>query len=169
MSSKINAWCIVQDHLDTLSNEQSNEKSLLDILVFYVAPLVAALLFYFMYGAIEKDAIAAAISALSIFAGLLINVLVLLYSISLRPPESLNKDSVERLELEKRFLRQIFANISYAILNAVLATVLLVISGMVAGVIAKVISSISVAFCINFVLTLIMSLKRIHMLLRRKF
>lgn len=162
MSSKINIICIISDHIDTLVDEGSGSVSKTDYITFFAVPLACGIGGYFLSVPIDKDIAAGAISALSIFAGLLINVLVLIYTI-----KSGNSHD-EKTAIEVKFLRQIFANLSFAILIAVATTIVLVLIPA-AQSFAKILTSVAVAFSANFVLTLLMALKRLHLLLRERF
>ena len=171
MSSKLNVGRIVKDHLDTMRDEGTGRLSSIDIFSFFAVPILVAGVSSYFNWRFSSDAISAAISSLSIFAGLLINVLVLIYTVSLNQEKQVNQENQDRIDLERRYLEQIFANISCSILVAVVATILFVVLSM-AGTkfpgLSAVVHFACVALILNFVLTLIMCLKRIHMLLSRK-
>ncbi|MBF0383473.1 MAG: hypothetical protein HQL69_20835 [Magnetococcales bacterium] len=171
MSSKIDVRRILSDHIQTLRNEKTNKRSLWDLTLFFLIPACLGAFSIHKGFSFSDDAVGVLITALSIFAGLLINVLVLIYSIFQNITEDgsgQNEQGLSTRGEEKRFLREIFANISFAILVAV-STVILVSLAQAFDIKQPVVfSGIVVAFSINFILTLLMALKRIHALLSHK-
>lgn len=167
MSSKINISQIVFDHLATLRNESTGKISATDILMFLLVPLLLAVISYWWGWSLSKDATNLVVTAMSIFAGLMINVLVLIYTVALNTKP--DEETVEEAELEKRFLCQIFANISFSICTSVLIVVVLSFSYFLEAKAQLVVSSIACFLLGNFLLTLLMTLKRLHILLSRRF
>lgn len=167
MSSKINISQIVVDHLATLRNESTGKISAMDLLIFLLVPLVLAVISYLMGWSLSKDATNLVVTAMSIFAGLMINVLVLIYTVALNTKP--DEETVEEAILEKRFLRQIFANISFSICTSVLIVVILSFSYFLEARAQLVVSSVAYLLLGNFLLTLLMTLKRLHILLSKRF
>lgn len=167
--NKINIVDIVRDHFATLKDERTRKLSLLDLFIFFGLGVIAAVISYAKCLLLEENTISVMITALSIFAGLLINVLILIYTVSQRPQASGDQIETQRAELERRFLREIFANLSFAILMAVLCVILLVAVIFFTGNVAAVLSALVAMLIVDFLLTLLMSLKRIHILLTNRF
>lgn len=167
MSSKINISQIVIDHLSTLRNENTGKISAVDIMIFLLVPLILAVISYLVGWSLSKDATNLVVTAMSIFAGLMINVLVLIYTVALNTKPT--DETVEEAILEKRFLRQIFANISFSICTSVLIVVVLSCSYFLEAKAQLLVTSIAFLLLGNFLLTLLMTLKRLHILLSKRF
>lgn len=167
MSSKINISQIAMDHIDTLRNESTGKISALDLFIFIGLPFLLAVAYYVFGWLLSKDATNLIITGMSIFAGLMINVLVLIYTVALNTK---TEDETEQEALvEKRFLRQIFANISFSISTSVLIVIILGLSFFLSDKSQSVISAIAFFLLGNFLLTLLMTLKRLHILLSKRF
>ena len=165
MTGKIDVREIVSDHLATLVNDGTGKRSWIDYFVFFAVPAAIAAACYY-YGVTFKDATPAiVITALSIFAGLLINVLVLIYTISRSSTATTSAFEVS----EAKFLRQTFANISFAILTAIIAIIVLVVALFFDGLALQIVSAVLIFLLANFVLTMLMTVKRIHIALSSRF
>jgi hypothetical protein len=167
MSSKINISQIAMDHLATLRNERTGRISALDLAIFVLMPFLLALAYYFLGWSLSKDATNLIITGMSIFAGLMINVLVLIYTVALNTKTE--SETAEEAVLERRFLRQIFANISFSISTSVLIVIILGLSFFVGSKSQSAVSAIAFFLLGNFLLTLLMTLKRLHILLSKRF
>lgn len=178
MTSKINISCILKDHFQTLKNERTKSFDALDISVFFGLPIAIGSVSFFLKAQMDDNSVTTLISAASIFSGLLINVLVLIYSLnekSIQNPEGNDHSEndnhdVNKKTLEKELLKEIFANISFSILISMMLIISLsFLVFLKPGYLAIIFTSISIALCTNFCLTLLMGLKRIHILLSDKF
>ena len=163
MFSKVNIWLIVTDHVQTLRNFANNKVSIEDILLFLVTPAAASLLLtFFLRFTLDLDSINALITSLSVFSALLFNLLLLIYDI-------LRKESGAHAQatLRRKFLSQIYANISFCILVAVLSIALLLLLFVEANwpYFTLALNLVIYFLVINFILTLFMILKRVHILL----
>jgi putative flippase GtrA len=162
LTSKIDVRLIVQDHFATFIDEGTKKTSWGDIGLMIGLPICVALIAVLGGFKIGEQNIGTLISVFAIFAGLLFNVLVLIYSFS---DGSTGKPD----DVRSRLLAQCFANISYTILLALLTVVALTAMIFVTGPLEMVIEGMVVAAIINFLLSLLMVLKRMHVLLRNKF
>lgn len=169
MSNKVNISDIIRDHLRTLRNESANRVSAIDYVTFFGLPVFFAILSWAYGFKISGESIPTLITALSIFAGLLINVLVLIYTVSQNVETLTSKRGKEDVENEKKFLREIFANISYSVLICLVSVVLLLILIWLPSNLSVTFSATIVALTLHFVLTLMMAVKRIHILLNLRF
>ena len=167
MTSKINISQIFMDHMDTLRNEGTDEISKIDLSIFIGVPLLFALAYYVLGWSLSKDATNLIITGMSIFAGLMINVLVLIYTVALNTKTE--TETAEEAYVEKRFLRQIFANISFSISTSVLIVVILGASFFLGLRTQNVLSTAAIFLLGNFLLTLLMTLKRLHIPLSKRF
>ena len=164
MSSKIDVRDLVRDHLATLVDRRTGRKSALDLTVFFVLPLIASAALAARGWTLSREASSILITALSIFAGLLFNLLVLVHGLIRRDDPLLQVD-------ERVLLKQIYANISFATLISLTALVPLVGQALWndAGWPGRLLSSLSYFLIGNFLLTLFMILKRVHTLLGNEF
>jgi hypothetical protein len=164
--SKINVTPVIARHIDTLESYGRTSKS--DVLMFFVLPLcVGGVLVYLQFG-FRTDAVNAFLNAFSIFTGLLLNVLVLIFTLtSTAPPVGID------LKMRKELLRQVFVNICFAIIVSVAVVCVALValsymrsnSGAITGRGATLLLS---ALTINFVLTLLMIIKRMYALLDKE-
>jgi hypothetical protein len=163
MLTKVDVRQIVADHLGTLTNYATGKKSPGDMLLFFLVPLVGAAVLVWLRFLLNANAANVLITALSIFAGLLFNLLVLAHGL-LRSADNRN------FEDERGLIREIYSNISYAILISLITIVVLL--GLIfpgprwAWMIA---SGVAYYLILNFILTLFMVLKRVHVLLSKEF
>ncbi|AZO35530.1 hypothetical protein EOA27_21940 [Mesorhizobium sp. M2A.F.Ca.ET.037.01.1.1] len=153
---------IVRDHFATLKDEGTDKVSVADYLVMLGAPIALALLAWALGFSIPDAYVGTLVSVFAIFAGLLFNVLVLIYSFA-DSSRGANK------ELRDRLLRQSFSNISFTIVSSLVIVFLLTSLLFTCGITQRILETLATAIAINFFLSLLMVLKRIHVLLRDKF
>ncbi|MGM3305774.1 hypothetical protein ACSQ6I_07235 [Anabaena sp. WFMT] len=162
--AKINVLNIIKDHLDTLINYNSLKRSKSDAILFFAVPLILSITLVFFKITINKDFIGVLINIFAIFAGLLFNLLVLVYDVISKVVKSSNNAKSTKLRLS--LLKEIYSNISFEILLALFSTIILSISILFTNSILINISSFLVFFLVAlFTLTLLMVLKRVHKLL----
>lgn len=163
MSSKLNISAIVVDHFATLVDSADGSQSYLDILVFYGLPTGIGLAAWVSGLIIQPTTTGVVATSLSVFAGLLLNLLLLLHTI-LSGMKDESPTSVKAV-----LVRQLHANISYGILVSVLALVMFLVADLVSTDGAK---GWQVAFLVgilaHFVLTLCLVLKRTYLLVDSK-
>lgn len=163
MSSKINVWHIVEDHLATLVVYGTQKASKIDYVVFYVLPFVCTAGLTWQGFRLDTSESTILITALSIFAALLFNLLLLTHSI-------VSSTGFDEHPRRHELLEQIYAHISYAILVAVVAVAFLLLDVVWPNCIVNTIASFVVYFFVmNFLATLLLILKRIHEMLSREF
>ena len=162
MLRRIDVRDIIKDHVNTLYDARTNRRSNGDVFLFFIFPALVAGVLVWAEIRLTSPIANQVITALAIFAGLLFNLLLLAHSL-------MEKASADK-GIVKRVIREIYSNISFAIL---VALVLIFVS--VASLLSKapafsvVISIIAFYFLLNFLLTLLMILSRIHTLLSRDF
>jgi hypothetical protein len=168
--NKINVWDILVAHVSTLTDYSTDKPDWSARLLFFGFPLVVACAcVYFSWG-LYLDALNALIAAFAIFAGLLLNLLLLIYTFSN------SQAPVDLAKLRTQFTRELHANISFSVLESIA----IVLVAFVAVVQLKVrdprnesflhtgpiVTSLLIYLTSSFVLTLLMILKRIHEVLR---
>jgi hypothetical protein len=172
MTSKIDLRDVVAEHLATLRDGDAQRISWMDVLVFFGLPLIVAVAIALANITLSTSAIGILIGALSILAGLLINVLVLLYTVKeVGPTETENEE-------QRTLIREVNANLLYAITIAVIDIVALCILPLIKGLgipaaikgpLDDVWSGAIIFILGNFILTLLMALKRLKVLLDLRF
>lgn len=157
MSQKINIWFILVRHCRSAVRNSSTDKiSLSDLTIFLLVPAATAVLVFFSEIVDKANTISLLTSVCAIFAGLLLNLLVLVYDQSKRVSEKLivltearrgliksaeslgalksgDIDSPEdfpirRYSQHKRLLSELVVNISYSVIVSVFASVLCMIA-----------------------------------------
>lgn len=164
MLSKLNVTNIIRDHISTLKEYPSTKVSKKDLLFFFSFPLIFSGLSLGFGDVMTGTMVTLLTTALSIFAALLFNLLLLLY------------DAIRKLEqakikhkMRKTFLQELFSNISFCILVAVLSIVLLLIYSQVTSTVFQNIATFVCYYLVTlFILTLFMILKRTHILLTKE-
>ena len=164
MLAKIDIRDIVRDHLATLVDYRTQKSSGLDYVLFFVVPAVAAAGLMYVKVGLTDTAVNVLITALSIFAGLLFNLLVLIASL-------VDKRSAPTGESDARqVMKSIYANIAYSLLVSLLTLLPLGVFATLNDALAKKIAmAVSYYFIGHFALTLLMVLKRMHVLLSFEF
>lgn len=113
MFSKFNLFPIVLQQIETLRSPSDPRPSLREVGFFFLFPLIVAIALVFSTFSFKPDVIGAVISAASIFAGLLLNLLVLLVTISLGRRPSTGDLNEQRLV--GRLLWETCVNVSYCL------------------------------------------------------
>ena len=135
MTTKINIFEVIRYHLDTIRDYDTHKLGFFDVVIFFVFPVVVALS-TLLVCRIDATTIGILITAFSIFTALLLNLLVLIFSITKGQAKKVNG----RAALRHKVLKEIFANISFGILSCAFLTALLVvllfagISGLVVSI-----------------------------------
>ena len=167
---KIDIVPIIVRHLDTLRDYSSHQRKLSDLAVFFGLPLVASGVALYLGWSLSVEALNALLASFAIFAGLLLNLLILVYTFSTdaNNPSALSK-------VRAIVTRELHDNIAYSVLVSVMIVVIALIAIAVAkkgdpggGHTGRYISSALIYLTANFVLTLLMILKRIHTMLGEK-
>jgi hypothetical protein len=169
--NKINILRIVAAHFDSFRDLSTGKRSVLDFIVFLGAPLAVGALGWYLDWKLYVDTLNAVLAAFVIFSGLLLNLLVLIYTFS---ADASHPTALARIRVT--FVRELHDNIAFAVLVSVAITVVALIAmadlkmikpeGPVST--GHVMTFLLVYLTINFVLTLLMILKRLHAMLSRE-
>ncbi|MEG0188129.1 MAG: hypothetical protein RR447_09105 [Algoriella sp.] len=175
MFSRININKIIIAHYKSLSNLNDRKIAINDLIIFILFPILIAIVLIY-YNISIKSQVANLITALSILAGFLFNLLAIIHSSLEKIRDEIRQQNLEENSLKYKFANEIHANISYNILIAILTIVTLVVSGLNIEFNNKTLKYIS--FCllnsicyfllIHFLLTLIMILNRVYILLDKE-
>lgn len=154
--SKINVLGIIKEHFSTLVNANTGRPGPEDWILFFLIPILLAALLGFTRTVIDKDLSNTIITILSIFVGLLINVIVLLFDLVQR--------NEEKHQVKNLILRETLTNISYTILIS-LATIVIAILTFLNNYYVKLGASVIIFFLASHItITLLMIIKRMHAL-----
>lgn len=162
--SKINVNEIFISHLKTLKNYRQTSYSVADIFIFFVFPIFTSAVVVFLNFRLTKDFAGILINFFAILAGLLFNLLVLVYEVISKAVKQGNSYQENVLSLDR--LEEISANISFEIVLSIFSLILLTISVAFLEGIPNIVLSFVVFYLVSlFILTLFMILKRVHKLL----
>jgi hypothetical protein len=160
MLGKIDVRDIVRDHFRTLVEYRTGRPSRPDYMLFLVGPAIAATLLHVAGVRLSDAAITVFITAISILAGLLFNVLVLIHTVAERFESPVGEKDGRRL------LHEVYSNIAYAILVCLISLIPLGTLTLTRSYPARDVADIlSMFLTIHLFLTLLMVLKRLHALL----
>jgi hypothetical protein len=159
---KINVADIVGEHFASLRQEGSPRTSWDDVALFYGLPAAIVAGFIIAGTQLSSGTIGVLTTALSVIAGLLFNLLVLLHSMKWTETREPFAGQL------KRFLNQLHANIAYAIVIALLTIAPLVIGSNFEGNSpgGLICAYLAIYMAVHFGLTMLMVLKRMHIALQ---
>ena len=163
MLDKVNVTRILVDHLSTLKHHSTKRYRPADFILFFGVPgIVTGVLVYF-YGNLQPTVVSIVATSLTIFAALLFNLLLMVYDAMGKSDDS-NRDS---FELRQSFLKEVFSNISFAILVALVSIIMVLTFVLVAcsNLAERILSGVIYFLVTLFLLTLLMLLKRVHILI----
>lgn len=164
MSSKLNPRWILKDHFSTFRHHRDDKVSYWDVFVFFIVPGIASCFVGWFVNRISSDGLTMILAALSIFAGLLFNILVLIYGFVPDDTKNLNLSSPKWT-----LLKEAFANISYTILICIVAIVVVGAIKIFGDSIRRPLEYAVFYILGNFALTLLMILKRVHSVMHPEF
>jgi hypothetical protein len=156
---------LVLDHYATLRNNQTQRLHLADIVVYMGGPAAAAA--WSWIAGLQAQHLPEILGAVAILTGLIFNVFVLLFDLTMRAADPDRTDPARRGALLK-LAEQLRANISYAVLVGILMTALVGVAVMLSDSDALPIipSAILVFGGSQMLLTIFMVLKRVRALYR---
>jgi len=171
MFSKINILGIVREHCRTLRNFESGRISAGDWALFLGVPVLVAMILLWLEIYLNDTAVTTLLACYAILAGLLINLLMLIFDLIRNERVKAEDSPAEKTDkqLKAQLLQQTFANISFCVLSGIVLALLCILGMKDALVIRIPVSALVYVGSANFVLTLLMVLKRIHTLLSREF
>ena len=165
MLDKINVAGIVAAHVGTLRNYRTSKVQPSDVFAFLLAPALVSLILLIADVDIPRESIDTLITAMSVFGALLFNLLILIYDLSVRESEKPPAGT----RLRTAFLKEVHANIAFAVLVSLLTIIVLVLPILSkARWLLTVTSFIASYFLIVFAITMLMVLKRVHVLLSKE-
>jgi hypothetical protein len=173
MFSKLNCWVIIVDHAHTLKRFGEDRVSYWECVLFFASPLAIPVGLLLSQKHVDDPTVNVIVTAASIFAGLLLNLLVLLYTYATRLGDmvvrldtSLTTGQRDRWRRIHALVGELLANISFSILSAVLLVICCLLFPKDLGLISRAIECTICYLTSIMVLSLFIVLKRIHMLLK---
>lgn len=175
MFSRIDVRKIFKAHYRTLKNINQKGTSFSDIFLFILIPFgISIFLVYFEVSI--KSQIANLVTALSILAGFLFNLLAIIHTSLGKIKNRIKSKEEQTKSLKFKFANEIHSNISYNILVALFLIIFLVIFAFdikfetmfCSCFYDKLLNFICIFLLIHFLLTLFMILNRIYILLDKE-
>jgi hypothetical protein len=163
MFNKINVIEIVEKHLSTLINQKTKKIHVPDVVLFILLPLFLSLVLIYFHNLLNKDIANVLVTSFSIFAGLLLNLLLIVFDLVDKQGD--NKDNI------RNALKELYFNISFCILISILSIFLLLalFININSAWYLNSLSFLVYYFFFVFMFTFLMVLKRIHKMLSIKF
>ena len=153
--SKIDVSEIVKDHFGTLVNANTEKADYSDWFTFLVLPILSSGLLTWFFGTIGYEVVGLVIASLTIFIGLLLNLLILLYDIILTPA----KQSVKFL-----LLKEMLSNISFSILLSATAITVLLFSLIKVSYVDMVLTYLAYFLLCELGITILLVFKRMYIM-----
>lgn len=165
---KANVFPIIRAHIETLSSFRTGRPRLADLSLFFGLPVASGVALVYLRFGYRVDAVNGFLNAFAILTGLLLNLLILVFTISLTLSDRADA------QVRRRVLREVFVNVCFCIIVAIAATAtaLVSLSYMRSAPFAETgrASTFLLSFLtINFVLSLLMILKRMYKLIASEF
>lgn len=167
MISKVNITSIIIGHYNTLVCYRTKKPMYGDYFLFLGVPLILSIISFYFNLKINVNSAAVITTAVTILAGLLFNLLVLLYSVACN-----RKKPYTNREDTSNFFLEINSNISYSIFISLLSLIPLIYLSIFQdenSAAINILSNIVIFIIIHLLLTLVMILKRIHVLFSTEF
>lgn len=156
---KADIGAIFSDHFRTLRSNQSGNLLWYDLVLFYGIPIVPAL--YALKYDWKVTAVDNILASLALMAGLLFNLLILIFDTAVRIKDSTGDFARHR----RKLVRELQSNVTYALLVAIVSSTLLggiSLAGLMKAGLPW--SPMVLAILAHFVLTLLLILKRVRRL-----
>ena len=178
MFEKIDIREIITDHFKSLRDENTGRGSIYDLLLFLIFPVLAASLLIYLKVLLGENMINIIIASLSIFVGLLLNLLVLLVGMLDKCKETIKNVEaaqtgapffsydLDMLKKREKLLKYTYQNISFTILISLLTIPVMILALIGNDIIKSGANFLGYVFLFVFLLTLLMILRRVHVLLK---
>lgn len=164
MLDKIDVRDIYRHHIFSLRDYGDNRPALGDLVLFFGLPVILGVIAWWRQFVVPSAAFSGLLSAYSIFMGLLPSLLIMVVTfLGTTKGDPANEPA---LKGRKALLRELSANLSFAILLALLLVTVtmaaLATNAAVKSWAARFCSALLIAGSATFLLTLLMILKRIY-------
>ena len=170
--SKFNVGDVISNHLKTLKDQRKNKYSLYDIVFSFVAPLVIAILLSSFGHPITTSSVGVIVTAFSVFAAFLLNILVVLFTMFERAKDD-NGDSQKSYnsDLKRIVIKETYHNISFALLLSIFIVVLMILLILLPSIylLTDLLAGIGDFLIFIFIATILLILKRINAIISKEF
>jgi len=153
--NKINCFSIIENHLRTLVTYSTGKPSVDDWFTFFILPIILSGVMFYINGTTSSNTVNLIITALSIFVGLLINVLVLIFSL-------IQQETTKEIKI--RILKETISNISYTIIISIITIIICLLTFINNHFLLVIATLLIYFFVVNFFITLMMIVKRMYLL-----
>lgn len=166
MGSKFSVGNIVKDHFRTLRSFRTEKIELSSVSINFVLPAIVATIFVYFELMIRNTEFDVILTAFSVFAALLLNLMILLYSVLNR--ESEKKDE-QKNKIKMRVLKETYSNIEFSVLTSVIIIVIILLMLFIPYYFYFDLTASFIVYFLIFVFitTLFMVLKRMHSIMSR--
>ncbi|EHK2327669.1 hypothetical protein [Clostridium perfringens] len=155
---KIKINDIIKKHLSTLKDFGAYKKSFNDIAIFFIMPIFIAIPLTININ-LDDTKLGILVTVFTLFTGLLFNILAILLAF----------DGKKNDKLDKKFMKEILYNVSFAIILSILVLIICILRFIEIQCYFKLIIDLTLYYLvIAFIITLIMILKRLFILLENK-
>lgn len=166
MNTKLDFTNILKDHLKTFRDHSTGAVSFVDWGLFIVFPILVAIALTLTELKLNNELITAVITASSIFAGLLLNLLVLIYTILIKDRDKTFESMNEKQRSNwKQLVCETFANVSFCILISIFLVALSLMYYLNSQLLIQAIRPLLFFLSTSLILHLFMVLKRVHKLI----
>jgi hypothetical protein len=153
---KINIGVIVKKHLKTLVNANTDKAGTSDIITFLIFPIIVSIVLSYLHVELSDTVINIIIVSLSIFVGLLFNLIILIFDIV--------KGNTKN-KIKNEILEQLLVNIAFTVLLSIVAIVFTLFTFVQHHMYIKLVFTGIVYFMLTlFLATILMILKRMYIL-----
>ncbi len=168
MPSKFSIIDILRDELSTLRDFSSGNLSKIDIFVNLFFPAMLSIMFVSFDRLISGSMINSILTAFSVFAALLLNLMILVYTIVSR--ENSKSEETKKDKLKLMLLKETYTNIQFSVLMSVFIIIclLLILFLPSSKYINVTLSLLIYYFIFVFIFTILMVLKRTHIVMKQE-
>jgi hypothetical protein len=159
----LDLWGTVSDHLGTLRSYRTEKVRLAWIALFFGLPAGGSALLWFTHAELRPVS-SIVVTALAVLAGLLFNLLLLIYEAASRARDENAPGDTLRFPL----LRDTNKNVAFAVLVSIVAAAGGVWTGIAHGTVQRIVGTGTIYFLGVFVLTLLMILRRVRVLINQE-
>ena len=161
MSTKFSISGIIKDHINTLYKYDNKGRDWISIVIDLILPFIIAIILIVFRIIIIRSEFNVILTAFSIFAALLLNLMILIYSIMNKEK---SKDEKQQDHQKLKLLKETYENIHFTVLISVIIIFLILIMLFIPFniCIELLLSFIVYYFIFTFIFTLFMILKRMR-------
>ncbi|QYK02793.1 hypothetical protein [Shewanella psychrotolerans] len=171
MTSKVNINQVIRRHFDTFKDKEMHYKPV-DLFLFFGIPGILSLTACFYSYEFTQAVISNLINIEALLSGLLLNLLVLVYSLKERTPKvNVEVEGWKELQLKHQVVNEVFFNVAFSTLTGFIMLILTVLHNFADGISIKgvylngnVIDPLIIFFGFNLILNFMMIIKRISAL-----